>query len=371
MSSYSTLRIPHSQFSVNSTPTPALPGSAGRGSKYSSRIRNAAKPIGHCFVLVVLFLASFSLGCNRHPADEIVVYCGVDEPAASEVLAQFEQQTGLHVAPRYDIESSRSVGLSGKLEAERDNPRADVWWGSEAFLSARLAQEGILQPYIPPTASDVLAQYKDPDAYWTGIGLRARVLAVSVSPPFPITSLQDLADPRLKDKIAMSRPSSGATGAHLAALYVLWGPQKAQDYFRKLHANHIALLGGNAEVANAVGAGTYVAGLTDSDSIIAALANGGRLTQVVPDQNGDGTFAMPTTVALVKGAPHEQSAKKLIDFLASRQAEQKLLDMKYATWSVRDQSADAIKAFNVDYHAAARMYPQAQREATAILEGRE
>ena len=32
---------------------------------------------------------------------------------------------------------------------------------------------------------------------------------------------------------------------------------------------------------------------------------------------------------------------------------------------------DAIKAMKVDYRAAAQLYPQAQREAAAILEGRE
>jgi iron(III) transport system substrate-binding protein len=321
--------------------------------------------------ILMLCLASLLPGCRRQAGQEIVIYCGVDEPVASEVLAQFEQQTGMHVAPHYDIESSKSVGLAGKLEAERDHPRADVWWGSEAFLSARLAQEGELQPYRPSTAADVPDEYKDPNGFWTGAGLRARVLAVGVNPPFKIASLNDLADPRLKDKVVMSRPSAGATGAHLAALYVLWGPKKAADYFRRLHANGIALVGGNAEVANAVGAGTYMVGLTDSDSITAALANGGRLTQVVPDQQSEGTLAMPTTVALVKGAPHEEAAKKLIDFLASKQAERKLIDMKFATWSVRDRSADAIKSMKVDYRAAAQLYPRAQREAAAILEGRE
>src|SRR5689334_9912159 len=103
-------------------------------------------------LLIFLFLGCLCLGCNRHSSLEIVVYCGVDQPVASEVLDEFEKQTGLHVAPRYDIESSKSVGLSGRLEAERDHPRAGVWWGSEAFLSARLAEEGVLQPYTPPTA---------------------------------------------------------------------------------------------------------------------------------------------------------------------------------------------------------------------------
>lgn len=323
------------------------------------------------FSLLLVMLCLMG-GCDRRPhVEEIVVYCGVDEPYASKVFEEFEKQTGLHVAPQYDIESSKSVGLAGKLTAEKVHPRADVWWGSEAFLSQRLADEGMLQPYSPTTAADIPGPYKDPSGYWTGVGVRARVLAVPVPPPdFPITSIMDLADPRLKDKVTMSRPTAGATGAHLAALYVLWGPQKAQEFFRKLHDNGVALLGGNAEVADQVGAGIYSVGLTDSDDVSNTLANGGKLTLVVPDQNGERTLAMPTTVGLVKGAKHAENAKKLVDFLVSKQAEQKLLEMKFARWSVRGAGPESIKAMKIDYRAAAQIYARAQREATAILEGR-
>ena len=320
-------------------------------------------------LLCVILLTSCS---RRAHVDEIVVYCGVDEPYASQIFTDFEKETGLHVATQYDIESSKSVGLAGKLEAERDHPRADVWWGSEAFLSVRLADEGILEPYVPATAQDVPAQFKDENGYWTGVGLRARVLAVSQPPPpFPITSINDLTDPRLKDKIAMSRPTAGATGAHVAALYVLWGEDRARDFFRKLRGNGVALLGGNAEVADQVGAGVYSLGLTDSYDVANTAANGGKLSMVVPDQTGSGTLAMPTTVALVKGAAHAEAAKKLIDYLASDKTERKLIAMKFARWSVRNPNGpDSIKAVPIDYRAAARIYPRAQREATAILDGR-
>ncbi len=179
----------------------------------------------------LIALLALAAGCGRSgSSEELIVYCGVDEPYASQVFADFEKQTGIKIAPQYDIESSKSVGLAGKLEAERDHPRADVWWGGEAFLSVRLADEGILTPYKPTTADDVLAQFKDADGYWTGVGIRARVLAVGNPPPdFKITGIHDLADPRLKNRVAISRPTAGATGAHLAALYVLWGPDKAAN----------------------------------------------------------------------------------------------------------------------------------------------
>jgi iron(III) transport system substrate-binding protein len=195
------------------------------------------------------------------------------------------------------------------------------------------------------------------------------VLAVGEpAPPFPIRSIQDLLDPRLKGKIAISRPTAGATGAHLAALYVTWGPNKTEEFLHKLHDNGVALLGGNAEVADQVGAGSYVVGLTDSDDVSNAAANGGKLTAVVPDQEGEGTLAMPTTVALVKGTTHSVAARKLIDFLLSKSAEQTLIEMKFARWSVR-AGLNRIKAMNADYRLASRMFAQAMRQGTAILEG--
>jgi iron(III) transport system substrate-binding protein len=306
-------------------------------------------------------------------ADAIVVYCGVDEPYAREVFADFEKQTGLHVAPQYDVEASRSVGLAGKIEAERDHPRADVYWANEPFQNGRLATLGVLEPYISPVAAEIPAQFKDPNGFWTGNGLRARVLAVSSPPPdFSVTSITDLADPRLKKKVVISRPASGSSVAHVAALYSLWGEQKARDFFHRLRDNEVTLVGGNSEVAKQVGAGNFLLGLTDNDDIADMQANGGKLTMVIPDQGeyGEGTLAIPTTVSLVKGAKHPENAKKLIDFLIGRQAEQKLMELKFSRWRVRGGS-ESIKAMKIDYRKTVEIAPQAQREATAILDGRE
>ena len=124
------------------------------------------------FACLVAMLCATS-GCGqRSESDEIVVYCSVDEPYARQVFAEFEKETGLKVAPLYDIESSKSVGLAGKLEAEKDHPRADVWWCSEAFLSVRLGDAGVLDSYKPAGAEDIPEQFKDADGLWTGFGLR-------------------------------------------------------------------------------------------------------------------------------------------------------------------------------------------------------
>ena len=325
--------------------------------------------------LALMVLGLVGTGCShRSDAPEVVIYCAVDEPYADPIFADFEKQTGIHVAPLYDIESSKSVGLAGKLEAEREHPRADVWWGSEGFLTARLASEQVLAPYASPAAADVPAAYKDPQHFWTGVGVRARVLAIGEpKPDFAITSIRDLIDPRLKGKIAMSHPTAGATGANIVALYLFWGQAKADAFFKALHDNGVNLLGGNAEVADQTGAGAFSVGLTDSDDVANTLTNGGKLTLVVPDQNAtqDGTVTMPTTVGLVAGTSHAAAAKQLIDYLVSRATEQKLIDMKFARWSVRDPAnAGGVKFIPVDYAKAAQTYAYTADRATKLLEGR-
>ena len=179
-------------------------------------------------------------------------------------------------------------------------------------------------------------------------------------------------DPRLKGKIAVSRPTAGATGAHCTALYLAWGQKRADDFFRGLHDNGVSLLGGNAEVADQVGGGSFTLGLTDSDDVANTLMNDGHETLVVPDQGpGEcGALTMPTTVGLVDGGKHGETARQLIDYLESAAVERKLIEMKFARWSVRQDAAHGgVRAMPVDYDKAAQAYANASRRAQALMEG--
>jgi len=154
---------------------------------------------------------------------------------------------------------------------------------------------------------------------------------------------------------------------------VLWGDEKAKQFFRSLRDNGVKLLGGNAKVAEAVGQGTVVAGLTDNDDVVATKKNGGKIEAVLPDQDarGAGTLMVPTTVGIVARERRPDAARKLVDHLLSKETEQELIAAGFAGWSVRGLDAAKVKAMAVDYRAVAEVMPRAVREATNILEGRE
>ena len=73
---------------------------------------------------------------------------------------------------------------------------------------------------------------------------------------------------------------------------------------------------------------------------------------MLPDQDTFGTLMIPTTVGLVSGTKQPDAAKKLIDYLLSPQVEQKLIEARFAGWSVR--GGGDVKAMQIDYRAAAQ-----------------
>src|SRR5687768_6948813 len=174
--------------------------------------------------------AAFIIGCEGCDPDNpagngspqaLVVYTSVDEPYARPILLEFQKQTGIMVVIQTDTEATKSAGLAARLEAERDRPRADVWWGNEVFHTIRLADAGVLAPYVSPAAADVPAKYKDAEGHWTGAGLRARVVAVHGEPDEGAgkadatakrVSLQDLLKPEHRGRIGIARPTAGTTG---------------------------------------------------------------------------------------------------------------------------------------------------------------
>ena len=48
-------------------------------------------------------------------------------------MDRFEKQTGIHVRLVTDTEATKSAALSERIEAEKDHPQADVYWGNEIF----------------------------------------------------------------------------------------------------------------------------------------------------------------------------------------------------------------------------------------------
>jgi iron(III) transport system substrate-binding protein len=320
----------------------------------------------------VLF-GGWLVSCDQSlPKTEVVLYTSVDQPVAQKVIDAFSKKSGVSVRLVTDTEATKSVGLAERLRAEKANPLCHVWWGNEVFHTIALADEGLFQPLAVQSFAEIETQFKDAQLRWGGSGLRLRVMAVSENAGQISGSIQDLLDPRFKGKVALARPVVGTTAGHVSALYALWGQEKADGYFRKLRDNGAIMVGGNSVVAEQVGKGNMLLGLTDNDDIISAQRAGGELWEIVPDQNGDsiGTLAIPTTVALIARHDQPDAAKQLAEFLLSKQAEQIMIDDHFVAASTRS-GPGSVKVMKVSYAEIAKHLRTAPQRAANLLDGRE
>ncbi len=273
-------------------------------------------------------------GCTK-PSERVVVYCAQDKEFAEGVFADFHIESKLAVAPKFDTEANKSVGIAVELEAESARPRADVHWNNEILATIRLARKGIYEPYASPAAASFPDWTKAKDKTWQAFASRARVLIVNtnlVPEAERPKSLLDLTNPKWKGKVAMAKPLFGTTATQAACLFEVLGPDVAKRYFRDLKSNDVQILAGNKQSAVQVAEGRYAIGLTDTDDALIELYAGKPVAIIFPDRDGHkdhprlGVLYIPNTLAVVKGAPNPDGAKRMIDYLLRAETEAKLAE---------------------------------------------
>lgn len=315
----------------------------------------------------------------RQPAKEVTVYVSTDRVFSEPVLRNYERQTGVKVYAVYDTEETKTTGLVNRLLAEKNNPRADVFWSNEPVRTLVLKKRSVLQPYRSPSAEGIPTVFKDPEGYWTGFSARARVIVYNtklVTAEEAPKSVLDLSSPKWKGQAAMADPRFGSTSFHVAALYAELGDGKADEFFRRLKANGIRIVDGNSVVRDMVARGEVKVGLTDTDDVNVALEDEQPVSMVFPDQEGIGVPVMPNMVSLIAGAPHPEAGKQLIDYLLSPEVEAMLAKSEAVQIPLHTQVKGpknlpplaSFKPMTLDYARAADRLEEVTRRLQKILE---
>jgi iron(III) transport system substrate-binding protein len=287
-------------------------------------------------------LAALTVACSgTKEKNQVVVYTSVDQVFSEPILRSFEEQSGIQVLPVYDVEATKTTGLVNRLMAERNNPRADVFWNGEFAQTLLLRDENVLAAYDSPNAEAIPGEYVDPEFTWTGFAGRGRVILVNtdlLAPEEYPASLDDLLDPKWPaNQIGIAYPLFGTTATHAAALYALWGQDTAQGFFEQLQGRGIQVVDGNSVVRDMVADGQLAFGLTDTDDACSAVQRGAPVEIIFPDQgeNGIGTLIVPNTVALIAGGPNPQNGKQFIDFILSSETAGALIEAGWSQLTVR------------------------------------
>ena len=320
-------------------------------------------------------VAAVLMGCAPEVPKQVVVYTAVSEEVAKPIFGAFTRQTGIEVVAKYEAAAG---GLARTLEAERDQPQADIFWNNELLQTLRLKQDGLLRQQPLEADAKYDAADRSPDYDWRAFAARARVIIVNknlVKEPRWPKSIEDLTDPQWYDQVGVGKPLTGPSATHAAALFSVWGDEKAKKFYAGVKKN-CRIVSDGKRVAQDVARGALAFGLTNSDDAMIEKENGAPVEIIYPDQpkaegpdaeddGAIGTLFIPNTVALIEGSPNPTAGHAMAEFLLTSLVECRLVIGPTAQIPLsrdsksdnacrcRVKTPDEVKAMAVDWNAAA------------------
>jgi len=269
-------------------------------------------------------------GCGQHQAsadsakEDIAVYTALEDEQVTEYLAAFNQK---YPNIKVNIVRESTGTITAKLLAEKDNPQADLIWGTAASSMMVLDNQGMLEPYAPAGVERILAKFKSDKKIPTWVGIDAWETAIVVNTVeaqklgLPkIKSYQDLLKPEFKGHIIMPNPNSSGTGfLTVSGLLQLNGKEteKGWEYLDKLHENISQYVHSGSKPAKMAAAGETAVGISFGYAGISQKAKGAPVEIIFPEE-GSGWDLEAN--ALMKKDKIKRAAKTFLDWAISDEA---------------------------------------------------
>lgn len=283
---------------------------------------------GSFFAGVLLLGALTGCGQSSNPASggkgssELTVYTALEDDQLKAYVGAFNTA---HPEIKLNIVRDSTGVIIAKLIAEKDNPQADVVWGTAATELLGAEAQGVLEGYSPKGIERIVPEFKDSKdpAHWVGIDAFETAFVVNTKElekhnlPVP-QSYADLIKPEYKGMIVMPNPSSSGTGFFTVSAWLqLQGDTEAWSYMDKLHENIALYTHSGSKPAKMAASGEYPIGISFGYRGITEKKKGAPLEIVFPKE-GAGWDVEAN--ALVKKPQIKPEAKVFLDWAISDEA---------------------------------------------------
>ena len=247
------------------------------------------------------------------------VYSGRNRPDLTPIYRLFEGYTDTKV----EVEMIYHLDVERRLQAERDDPRADVLVTNSQVAVEAVRESGIFAPYRAAVAEGYDEWLRAPDYSWLSFTAWPRTAMINprVLPDesaWPRT-LEGLADERLRGKISMATTNEETTVSQWSAIRAAKGDEYAWRLLDRLLANGLRTYESNKATREALIRDRNAVALVNSSNYHVFLMEGNAVREAWLDQEpgGLGTHCEAHVVAVVKDAKHGDAARAFVDFLLS------------------------------------------------------
>ncbi|MBB4827049.1 iron(III) transport system substrate-binding protein [Sporosarcina luteola] len=247
--------------------------------------------------------------------------------------------------------------LVNRMMAEKDNPKADVWYGGGGILPFEAAVErGILASYIPDFAADwdIVEngiKMKHEDGKYVGVEIFVLGFSYNtdlVTEEEAPKTWADLLDPKWKGKIQFPNPAASGTATLMVMDQMMQqGEEEAWEYFEKLVDQSNSIPDSGSAPTKAVAMGEAHIGIGFDFMAYEQKNKGETVDFIVPDK----TPVLVNPATLIEGGPNEEGGKKFIDFLLSKEAQQIMADWYHIPINPEVESKTPLTLDTVKEHA--------------------
>lgn len=275
--------------------------------------------------LILLAIA----GCSDNKVDDgtngnqkLTMYWGALEDFMAADIAAFQKETGIKVE---GVRMS-SGEIIGRIKAEKNNPKASLWFGGPVDGQIQAKADGLLEKYVSPNAAKIPEQFKDRDGYWIGVyigylGFASNQKLLKEKGVEAPKSWNDLLKPEFTGQIVTANPdSSGTAYTMLATLVQLKGEKEGLNYMKKLHKQIKNYQKSGTAPARLAGQGECMIGISFLHDAIKYREEG--MKDLVLTSPVEGTGYEVGGVSLIKGGPDQAAAKKFIDWCLTAKAQE-------------------------------------------------
>lgn len=252
------------------------------------------------------------------PAEEnrLVIYTSHKAQVYQPIIQEFEERTGIWV----ELVTGGTAELLDLIQKEQEEPQADVLFGGgvesvaayqECFADYRSAG----QKYLPE------GYRENNPMFWTPFSALPVVLIYNTQlvEPELLTGWEDLSRPEFRGKVAFADPNrSGSSFTALMTCFFVGSDDYVQMLAESLDGKQLE---SSSEVLTTVADGTSLVGVTLEETALRKIAEGANIGMVYPV---DGTSAIPDGTTIIRKAPHEENARRFVDFTLSYDVQSRL-----------------------------------------------
>jgi iron(III) transport system substrate-binding protein len=261
-------------------------------------------------------------GAAQAQRTKVTVYTALE----NDQLGPFKQAIEADVPDVEVVWVRDSTGvITARFLAEKDNPRADVVLGLAATSLLLFEKQNLLETYEPAGASALKPTYRDTTAPYTWTGMDAFLSVVCYNTveggkakAAAPASWTDLTKPEFKGQIVMPHPASSGTGyLTIAAWLQVMGEQAGWAFMDKLHENIAVYTHSGSAPCVQAAKGERMVGIGFDMRGASEKSKGAPIDLILPKEGAG--WDMEAS-AIVKGTKVLPQAKKLMDWVAGKKA---------------------------------------------------